>query len=154
MGRTRKNRIPTPLEYFERRIKRVKSGCWLWVGQLMPSGYGVFRHRDMKRDLAHRAAWILYKGPIGRLYVCHKCDTPSCANPDHLFLGTAADNAADAKAKGRLKNPNRGGNQRKTHCPQGHSYADAYRYIDRNGFNVRLCRTCAIERSRKARQSK
>ena len=123
----------------------------MWSGERMPRGYGVFRHRDMPRTLAHRAAWVLYRGEIPPgMVICHKCDTPACANPAHLFVGTQAENLADAKNKSRLKNPNRGGNQRKTHCPKGHDYADAYRYF-RGGWNIRVCRACAVERSRKSR---
>ncbi|MGH7024521.1 MAG: HNH endonuclease signature motif containing protein [Caulobacteraceae bacterium] len=51
---------------------------------------------------AHRLAWELANGPIpDGLLILHKCDNPVCCNPDHLFLGTAADNHADCAAKGR-----------------------------------------------------
>lgn len=147
-------RLETLHEYFVARIKRHPSGCWLWVGERMPSGYGVFRHRHMHRTLAHRASFMLLRGEIpAGMYVCHACDTPSCVYPGHLFVGTQADNLEDARRKGRLKNPNRGGNQFKTHCPHGHSYDDAYRY-KREGYNVRVCRQCAIKRSRAGRSGR
>jgi len=55
--------------------------------------------------LAHRASWIIHRGLIGGFNVLHKCDTPSCVNPDHLFLGSQAENVMDSVRKGRHKNP-------------------------------------------------
>lgn len=83
--------------------------CWSWKGAKMPSGRGVFSIGG-RNILAYRAAWLLFHGPIPHgLLVCHKCDNPECANPDHLFVGTHKDNMADCKAKGRLRrNPVRG----------------------------------------------
>ena len=77
------------------------SGCWLWMGA--GTRYGVSNHRH-RPQLAHRVSWEIYRGQIpSRACVLHKCDTPMCVNPDHLFLGTKRDNTRDCIHKGRWK---------------------------------------------------
>lgn len=79
------------------------SGCWLWTGAVNPHGYGQITI-DGQTVRAHRVSYEAYKGKIpGRSHVLHKCDIPSCVNPEHLFLGTHQDNMRDMKAKGRHK---------------------------------------------------
>ena len=78
-------------------------GCWLWTGERNARGYGRFYPRWKAQYYAHRYSWELHNGPIpDGLYVCHRCDNPSCVRPDHLFLGTQRTNIQDALAKGRL----------------------------------------------------
>jgi hypothetical protein len=89
-------------------------GCILWGGCRDINGYGrlVFRGRCLK---AHRAAWELKHGPIQKgLHLCHHCDVPACINPEHLFLGTRADNIADMVAKGRQARGERAGGAKLT----------------------------------------
>jgi hypothetical protein len=77
------------------------SGCWLWLGPVNNTGYGIGRKRDGTR-LAPRLSYIAFKDLISKgMVVCHKCDTPLCVNPDHLFLGSMADNVMDAHVKKR-----------------------------------------------------
>lgn len=89
------------LNRFWSQVKRG-DGCWPWIGAKR-KGYGSVRW-DGKAQFAHRVSWMLANGNItGGLWVLHKCDNPPCVRPDHLFLGTALDNARDAIQKGRMK---------------------------------------------------
>ena len=77
------------------------AGCRLWEAGVLKDGYGSFFYKGATA-LAHRVAWELTNGPIpAGMHVLHRCDTPPCVNPDHLFLGTNADNMADKVRKGR-----------------------------------------------------
>lgn len=77
------------------------SGCLLWLQYVDNWGYGRGTYLGIPLA-AHRFSWLTHRGSIpDGMKVCHRCDVPSCINPDHLWLGTDSDNAADRNAKGR-----------------------------------------------------
>ena len=86
-------------------IPEPNSGCWLWAGMVNQYGYGRLRvNGDIK--LCHRLSYEVFCDMIpSGAHVLHRCDTPSCVNPGHLFLGTNLDNIADKVAKGRQHRP-------------------------------------------------
>lgn len=89
-----------------RSIPEPNTGCRLWIAgaRATPgSNYGTIWFRGQSR-LAHRVAWELAHGPVPQgMGVLHRCDTPSCINVRHLFLGSQMDNVADMIKKGRAR---------------------------------------------------
>lgn len=80
----------------------TESGCLLWERKLNSAGYGVVCHQG-KWLLAHRVSWEIANGPIPEgLYVLHKCDTPACLRPEHLYIGSQKENIADCINRGRF----------------------------------------------------
>ena len=94
------------VDRFHRKYEIDESGCWLWTGGTRQNSKGVPYPRhwtdDRKSIGAHRFSFELVRGAIPKgMYVCHKCDTPMCVNPDHLFVGTHHDNMHDMVQKKR-----------------------------------------------------
>ena len=117
--------------------------CSIWTGSTDRDGYGR-RWINGKLVRTHRLVMLELHVPIAGMVVMHRCDTPACVNPDHLTVGTQAQNLADASRKGRFPN------QRKTHCPQGHEYTEANTYVRARGS--RECLICVGQRNRRAYQ--
>jgi hypothetical protein len=93
------------IDRFFQKIRKTDS-CWLWTGALYGAGrYGQFWAKgDM--HLAHRISWMIHFQEIPKgFFVCHKCDVKQCVNPDHLFVGSPADNIDDMVRKKRCNPP-------------------------------------------------
>jgi hypothetical protein len=95
---------------FEAIIESVEmvteSGCWIYMGSLDDGGYGVIYPKHGQAKKAHRAMYEHLYGAIpDGMKACHRCDTPSCCNPSHIFIGTQAENVYDAAAKKRMRAP-------------------------------------------------
>lgn len=137
----------TLVDLFWEKVEKT-GGCWLWRGATNPKGYGRTGVGSHRSALAHRLSWNLAHGQIpAGLFVLHRCDTPGCVRPDHLFLGTAADNTADMIRKGRQYS-----RPIKSTCSAGHAFDEANTRISRDasGYVGRHCRTCERARYRGA----
>lgn len=83
------------------RFTKITPTCHVWIGGKTRKGYGSIRVNN-KTHRAHRVSYEEHIGPIPEgQFVLHKCDNPSCVNPEHLFLGTNQDNINDKCLKGR-----------------------------------------------------
>lgn len=107
--------ISTILERFKSRFVMGEVGkCWEWPGEKIKRGYGTISvwngKKRVARSLAHRVSWEAFHGepPPASGVVCHSCDNPPCCNPEHLFVGTQADNLKDMWSKGRGHTANTG----------------------------------------------
>lgn len=98
----RKLTAPPIADRFLSRVSKTEK-CWIWKGGKDDFGYGSFSLEGRARK-AHIASYKLFKGDVPEgLCVLHKCDNPPCVRPEHLFLGTKADNMHDMIQKGREK---------------------------------------------------
>ncbi len=93
---------PKDIERFWAKVDKSAGddACWLWTGARYRAGYGSIKI-DGVSVYAHRVSFELAFGPLGELHCLHKCDTPACVNPSHLFSGTHMLNMIDRDLKGR-----------------------------------------------------
>lgn len=165
VARPRKGPAPQPVADRFMRLVEKTEGCWLWKASLR-RGYGQFFIARGLTVRAHRFSYELHIGAIpDGMMVCHRCDNPICVRPEHLFLGTAKDNARDMIEKGRAPKVSfeersrrarvaiAGGARppvarRRTNCAKGHPLTgdNVLRWAqrDRAGRRIekRLCRIC------------
>lgn len=94
---------PLPLRFWNKvHFIDDATSCWEWRAGLHPTGYGTLQI-GRGYELAHRISYRLAHGAIpDGAHILHKCDNPACVRPDHLFVGTHADNMRDMAKKGRM----------------------------------------------------
>lgn len=122
-------------ERIKSRVSVNERGCWIWNGPIFKDGYGAIGIRRTGAHRAHRVSYSTFVGPIpDGLWVLHRCDTPACVNPEHLFIGTAKDNAADKEAKGRSNRPCGAKHHSATHSER---FVWAVRRLDKAGVPIK-----------------
>lgn len=147
MGKRGPQRIPIERRFWSLVQRGAVDDCWLWTGHRDPKGYGQIAAGGYRGGHlpAHRVSWELAYGPVplGDGYhgacVLHRCDNPSCVNPQHLFLGSHLDNMLDMKRKGRAAG---GPGPITVDLPFVNSYVSQHGtpryYFRRNGIRIKL----------------
>lgn len=132
----------------------TEDGCWEWRGDRNELGYGrlTLKRKGLDKTRVHRLMFERYVGSIpDGMVIRHKCDNPPCCNPDHLEVGTQADNLADMVSRGRY---HRHGS---TECQNGHDISSpgSYRMGKRkNKGDEKVCLACQRERHLRHREKK
>jgi len=139
----------TPAPALDRLMAKLRfnpaTHCVEFTGSLHAhGGYGQFHGgKELPGVIyAHRAAYILWNGPIpDGMQIDHRCENPKCCNPQHLWPVTPKQNIGFARHKMKASSPH----AKKTECPRGHPY-------DRKRpSGERYCSICSNEQSRRAK---
>lgn len=150
--------------FWSRVMPEPNSGCWLWMGHVLPNGYPTFRI-GTKNVYAYRYSYVLHGGVIPDGYeVDHKCCNPVCVNPAHLEAVTPRENSQRTWRRGRGKRPPYERNLARlaamTHCKRGHPLSGGNLGINSTSGN-RFCKTCqkitaqrSRERNREQREAR
>lgn len=125
--------------------------CWIWTGSTNRKGYGWWTGHG-ERGLAHRISLGRASSPPSDApMACHRCDNPPCVNPDHLYWGTARDNARDVMERGGVWNKGR----RLDVCGRGHEQSAENVRVAGGRETCRLCDNArSRERQRKIREAR
>lgn len=100
-----------PIEdrFADKYVIDPNTGCWNWTGATVSGGYGHLGRYRAEPVLAHRFSYEHHKGPVPDGHIVrHTCHNAKCVNPDHLVVGTHADNMADMARAGRRVGRNAG----------------------------------------------
>lgn len=128
-------------DFIMERVAKDPSGCWLWIGVILGTGYGQTERGGGKKYAAHRYSYETFVGPIPPgLTIDHLCGVRRCVNPEHMEPVTRAENVRRSGTNPVAMN------LAKTTCKRGHEFD----HVDSRGW--RKCSTCINERRRERRQ--